>query len=398
MTDPLGQSQVINYLIGLSKNEFSFDILSFEKPDKFKTQGSYIKQLLFNNNIGWYPQVFHSALPVISKILDKVNIMRVAKKLHKKNKYDLIHCRSYPAAEVGLKLKKQTGVKFLFDMRGFWADEKVDGNAWNRKKWFWNRVYLFYKAKEKQFIIHADHIISLTRKGKEEIMSWPFYNDKVPITVIPCCADSDHFSLITPQKKEIARKALGISEHSLVLSYLGSLGTWYMLDEMLDFFELLYKRNKEAIFLIITNSLPNEIKSKLIDRKMPEDSYRIISVPFQEVPQKMYSSDVCISFIKPVYSKISSSPVKIGEILSMGLPVIGNDIGDSGNFIEQNNVGALITHLNKEQYNKVLDKLSDILNLKNISIRETALKEYSLVVGTNKYSEVYKILNSKMKI
>ncbi len=30
-------------------------------------------------------------------------------------------------AEVGLSLKEKFGVKFLFDMRGFWADEKADG-------------------------------------------------------------------------------------------------------------------------------------------------------------------------------------------------------------------------------------------------------------------------------
>ena len=39
-------------------------------------------------------------------------------------------------AEVGLSLNKKFGVKFLFDMRGFWADEKADGGAWNTKKWF----------------------------------------------------------------------------------------------------------------------------------------------------------------------------------------------------------------------------------------------------------------------
>jgi len=36
--------------------------------------------------------------------------------------------------------------------------------------------------------------------------------------------------------------------------------------------------------------------------------------------------------IKQVYSKISSSPVKIGEILSMKIPMISNAIGDIGKF------------------------------------------------------------------
>jgi len=36
MTDPLGQSQVIPYLIGLSQKGYVITIISCEKEDKFK--------------------------------------------------------------------------------------------------------------------------------------------------------------------------------------------------------------------------------------------------------------------------------------------------------------------------------------------------------------------------
>ena len=36
MTDSLGEGQVISYLTELSKNGYEFDILSFEKPEKYK--------------------------------------------------------------------------------------------------------------------------------------------------------------------------------------------------------------------------------------------------------------------------------------------------------------------------------------------------------------------------
>ena len=35
MTDPLGQSQVLPYLIGLTKEGYQFTILSFEKKERF---------------------------------------------------------------------------------------------------------------------------------------------------------------------------------------------------------------------------------------------------------------------------------------------------------------------------------------------------------------------------
>ena len=127
MTDALGKGQVINYLIGLRAYNYEFDIFSFEKSGKFASQKNHIEPLLKAHQIGWFPQVFHSKPPVISKVYDKVKLKNQAIKLYKEHRYDLIDCRGYMGAEVGLSLKEKFGAKFLFDMRGFWADEKADG-------------------------------------------------------------------------------------------------------------------------------------------------------------------------------------------------------------------------------------------------------------------------------
>jgi glycosyltransferase involved in cell wall biosynthesis len=392
MTDPLGQSQVINYLLGLTKLGYQFDILSFEKPDKFSTIGNQIATLLQENNIGWHPQIFHTKPPIFSKIYDRVKLFSVAKKLQQKNKYDLIHCRSYTAAEVGLKFKERYGVKFLFDMRGFWADEKADGGGWNREVWFWDKLYKFYKKKEKEFITNADHIISLTLIAKREIESWNFYNNKIPITVIPCCADAQKFLLIDSQKKAAARAKNAISKDSFVLSYLGSLGAWYMIDEMLSFFKSLIIKKPNAIFFIITNSDHSLILDQLNQYGLQKDNFRIITVPFSEVPQNMYASDCSISFIKPVYSKMSSSPVKTGEILNMGIPIIANSIGDTGILLSENEIGVLVKSFTKEDYNNAIDKIDSITKIDPNSIRETAIKVYSLEEGIKRYATVYQQL------
>ena len=93
-------------------------------------------------------------------------------------------------------------------MRGFWADEKADGGAWDKKKWFWRRVYKYYKEKEKAFVRKASHIISLTDAGKTEITTWSFYNSSIPICVIPCCADINHFAQVSNQKRIMLKSYL----------------------------------------------------------------------------------------------------------------------------------------------------------------------------------------------
>ena len=389
MTDPLGQSQVISYLIGLTKYGYTFHILSFEKKDKWISTGKEIKSLLDKNGIKWFPNTFHSSPPIVSKVYDKFLLLQKAKNLHKKYQYDMVHCRSYTAAEAGLYLKRTTGIKFLFDMRGFWADEKADGNSWDRKKWFWNNVYKYYKKKEADFIKESDHIISLTFAGKSEISSWQFYNDKVPISVIPCCADQDHFKVTNVLKKQEARTKLGIDNTAVVLSYLGSLGAWYMVDEMLQFFKELQVEHPTAKFLIVTNSKHDIVLKKLSSLQLNSKDFILMTVPFSAVPDYMYACDISISFIKPVYSKISSSPVKIGEVLSMGIPIISNTIGDIGKLFLEENVGIPVKDFSSKTFSSAAKLVNECKIIDPKSIREVAVKHYNLQEGIAKYATAY---------
>ena len=143
-------------------------------------------------------------------------------------------------------------------MRGFYADERVDGKLWNKNTFPFNKIYNYFKKKETAFLQHADCTISLTENGKKEIESWKLPNQS-PIKVIPCCTDENLF-----QTKNISdkREELGIKKDDFILSYVGSIGTWYMLDEMLDFFKVLNEKKPNAKFLFITKDDPDLVFSK----------------------------------------------------------------------------------------------------------------------------------------
>ena len=61
-------------------------------------------------------------------------------------------------------------------MRGFWADERVDGKIWDLKNPVFKSIYNFFKKKEKQYFSQSDAIVSLTENGKQEILSWDLEN------------------------------------------------------------------------------------------------------------------------------------------------------------------------------------------------------------------------------
>lgn len=393
ITDPLGQSQIIPYLSGLSKKGHQITILSCEKKQPFKNQYGSIKKLLQKYNINWEPIPYSSYPPVLSTIWDVYKLKRKAIQLNSKTNFDIIHCRSYIASLIGLSLKFKYNIKFIFDMRGFWADERFDGNIWNNNNIIYRYIYKYFKKKERDFLAHADNVISLTENAKNEILSWDnIPNQPINIEVIPCCVDLNLFSKrnIDPDKLSELKEKLKITNGDFILSYLGSIGTWYMLDEMLMFFKRLLTKKITAKFLFITTE-PEELIIKSAEKnEVPLDRIIIQKATREKVPTLLALSKLSIFFIKPVFSKKASSPTKLGEVLSMGIPVICNsNIGDINSIIQQPTSGILINHFNNDEYDRAIKDIDLLLAIDKGKIIETAKNCFSLQKGVNLYDRVY---------
>src|SRR5664279_1264969 len=93
LTDPLGQSQVIPYLVGLTKYGYQFTILSCEKPERFLIDKAYIDEILEPYPIKWVPVRYHKNPQVLSSVYDVIQLRRKATQLHKKEHFDLVHTR-----------------------------------------------------------------------------------------------------------------------------------------------------------------------------------------------------------------------------------------------------------------------------------------------------------------
>lgn len=400
MTDQLGQSQVLPYLSHLRHHGYTFHLISCEKPEKLAQQRAVIDEICKDNNITWHPLHYTKKPPVLSTMKDVRNIKRHAFRLHRLYNFDMVHCRGYIPALIGLKMKKKLGVKFLFDMRGLWADEKVDAGSWNLRNPVFKTVYKYFKGKEKQFLENADYTISLTHAAQAEIHSWKHIdNNPVKMEVIPCCAD---LSLFDPGKvdemtKTRIREETGINNGETVLTYLGSIGSWYMLDEMLDFFKIYCEQYPAARFFFITGDQHEVIRKKAADRNIPPDKIIIRSAARKEVPASISLGAHSVFFIRPTYSKISSSPTKQAELMGMGIPVISNGgVGDTGKIIENYKSGIVIDNFSATAYRDAISRLNDF-HSRPEEIRQGAFNYFSLSEGVEKYGEVYKSVLLKMQ-
>ncbi|MFN8295963.1 MAG: glycosyltransferase [Chitinophagales bacterium] len=395
MTDPLGQSQVIPYLIGLTKKGYAFTLVSCEKEENYVQHKNKIQSILDKNNITWQPISYTKKPPVLSTIYDVIRIKELAIQLHKKYNFSIVHCRSYIAALVGLQLKKKFKLKFVFDMRGLWADERVDGKLWNLKNPVYKSVYNYFKRKEKQFLEEADYTISLTNNAKNEILSWKNINKSfVKIEVIPCCVDLNLFdkNKLTADKIQSYKDELKIVKDDFIVLYLGSIGTWYMLDEMMGFFSVLKQKNKHAKFLFVTKDEHERIL-QTAEKYNIRDSVIIRPGAREEIPYLISISNYSIFFILPSYSKKASSPTKQGEIMAMGIPVICNtNVGDTDKIINDYDSGIIINDFSVSSYQNAIDKMSSEFDAPKIM--EGAKDYFSLESGVEKYAAIYQAVLS----
>jgi glycosyltransferase involved in cell wall biosynthesis len=399
MLEPLGQTQVIPYLSELAKKGVRVTLLSFEKPKAFTAEGiskcDQLQKKLLTRGIEWHWLRYHQRPSLPATAYDVFAGIRYAKRLVKKNKIELVHARGHIPAAIALRLKKQYGLKMIFDLRGLMADEYVDAEHWRKG----SLPYRITKATERRIFSAADAVVTLTERIWPIIHEWPGLKDHpVHHEVIPCCVDLEVFKYSAEDRQRL-RRDLGI-EHQLTLVYSGSLDGWYLTAKMADFFASFLRRRNDAHLLWLTTGSPERVKALMTERGIEETNYSVRSVSSETVPLYLSASDVGLSFIKPCFSKLASSPTKNGEYLACGLPLILNaGIGDSDALVKDWNAGALIEEFDENSYEKATREVEAMLSDGDVrtKMREVARKVFDLeTVAGEKYAALYERVLSDM--
>ena len=391
MSDPLGQSQVLPYLRGLRRLGHQIHLVSFEKAWRLEPVRTALTAEMEADGIVWHPLGYTKTPPVISAMWDLLRLRAQVRRLQREVGFDIVHCRSYLPSLVGLQLKRDSGVRFLFDMRGFWADEKVEAGTWNLRNPLYRLVYGFFKAREAEFVAEADGIVSLTEAGRGEIERWEAYKLGLQrIAVIPCAADFDVFTIGGADVRDRARSDLAIPADSCVVAYLGSLGTWYLLGEMLDWYAVMRRRYPRSRFLVVTHDNPDPVRTEAAARGIDPLEVIVVSSSRDRIPFYLSAADIGLFFIRPSYSKQSSSPTKLGEYLAMGIPVVTNaGVGDVDGTIESLDGGVIVSDFSTDAYARSIEHLPRVAALDPQALRERSRAIFDLQSGIAAYHRLY---------
>jgi len=266
--------------------------------------------------------------------------------------------------------------KLIFDIRGFWIDEKVDryGLRINSIK------YKFFKFFENLLLKKSDYIICLTNESMNIIIEKnKIYSKK--IIVIPTCVDTELFK---PNYK--------IKESKITyLTYLGSTKGAYDLKKVVFEFKKLLEINNHFFLTIISRDNHLEIINIFQSYNIAESYFKIISLKREKLISELIKNDIGIFYLNKNYSIKASFPTKIAEYLSLGIPIICNNFNEDINLImNKYNIGKIYNFesTNNNNLYQIIQKIKNDKNIKRNCI-DLANNEFSLKNGLQKYKKVY---------
>ena len=396
LLDQLGQSQILPYLYKLSAKNHHMHILSFEKSIHTRIEIERLKSDLKSMNINWDFLRFTSKPKIIGKIWDLIKFFLKTLKLVRKDDFKFIHARGHVPAMIAFFGYFFSSTNYIFDFRGLWADERIDKGSWDTSKYSHNIQYRAMKFLERKLLQKAEHVVVLSEKVTNEIISI-CKNPNKNITVIPCCADYEHFNFNELKNMNEIKNNLGISLDSIVIGYIGSVGKMYRVDKLFEFFEICNLEHQNVEFLFITNDLKE--LSLLKDKYLSEfgmPKFKSVSSHRNDVPKYLSIIDIGLSFIEPSYARQAASPTKLAEYFAMGIPVISSSgVGDTEKIIKLINGGDIINHDDRNELLKAAKKIYKYKQVDSLSIRSESKKFFDLNHGVEKYHMIYKKMSSK---
>jgi glycosyltransferase involved in cell wall biosynthesis len=317
----------VNYLEGLFypilrglKGSYAVDVVQFTWGDREKSE----KAARLLEGAGMH----YTRVEIGARVWTLLKGTFYLRSRFRKQNYDVVMYRSiYP----GLMILPWSGgkTKWVFDADGLPLEEKVDFGGMNPNGPFFRVL----KWVEGAAVRKADRVLVRSARALDALPPGPG-----KFRVVLNGRDSSVYQLPEEVQRRTLRASIGVSEDELLLVYSGSLGPQYCVPEMLQLLDVLNEEHK-ARLLVLTgspdylHSFDEGARAKLL----------VFNLPATEVPRYLGAADAALAIRKGSPSMRAVSPVKLGEYLMCGLPVVATaDIGDTRELLRGRNACLLL--------------------------------------------------------
>jgi glycosyltransferase involved in cell wall biosynthesis len=214
-----------------------------------------------------------------------------------------------------LRMRKsaQDDLNIVFDADGLAADERVDFGGLSP----YSLTYRFLRDIEGALLRRSDAVLTRTESARSILLARAGSALKPQnCHVVSNGVDAGPFADALQHFAKTAKKPF-------TLCYCGSIGAQYRLPEMLDIACKMKTQIPELQFQIFSQ-YQDVVQRALEDKGLHEESWiDCKAVPSEKVPEELVQCDLGIALREPSFSTQAILPIKLGEYLLAGLPVIG---------------------------------------------------------------------------
>ena len=389
LLEPIGQSQILKYILHLS-NDHNFTILSLEKESDL-AEGKKLHQcnkILQKSHVKWKYKKY-SQSGVFGYFNNFIQLGFYTLKILTFQKISIVHIRGYAPGFALWAMSRFIKPQVIFDMRGYWPDEKHDRAGWQKD----SMRYRFFKHLELFLLNFSNHVVVLTYESKEYLeKKYLIHPNK--ISVIRTCVDEVQFKPYFNTPASILRSEQHIEE--LRIGYVGTIDTAYNFSKFLFLVKQISLFHNNIKLIVLTSSS----KQKVLDEIKASElkvNVEIDFLPRDLIAESIKTFDFLGFYLNKNFSVSASMPTKIAESLACGIPVICNDFNDDIKKLLISNSSGYIYNFEAEMTEHEYQKIIGLLTHPAIKedCRATALKEFSLQAGVSAYNEIYKQVKAK---
>ena len=316
--------------------------------------------------IAWIPLRYHRRPPVLSTAWDIARGAAVARWVARRKRVQIVHVRSYVAGAIALVAAGKRSWKFLFDIRGFWVDERVEGGLWRRD----GALYRLGKRCERWLFRSADAVVTLTRASVPQIKAWTSGPD-IPVRVIPTCVALERY------------------EHSAArlptrVTWCGSIGTVYRFDLAVALADAIGRP-----LTVLTRQV--ELARAAIGERQAD----LRSVAPERIADELAPGDIGLCLYSSGFSNLARAPTRFAEYLAAGMVVaVSAGIGDLDALVNEHAVGAVLESDDEAMVRTAAERLLELTDDPAAPARSRALAAslFSLDQGVQDYLSLYRDL------
>jgi glycosyltransferase involved in cell wall biosynthesis len=370
------ESLFLPIFISLKKYGYEFHIIQFSWANAAKVEN--VKGICETGG------VFYMHIPVFTKphpVIGKVITLRLAKKkivsYVKKHGIEVLMPRALMPSGIILRvLKDLPAVKVVLDADGLQIEERVEFADLREGSFRYRQLKKIESAIIKQALV----VITRSFKASDLLLQQYGENMRSKFFCVINGRDENVFKRSSESDIHRLREELGIPQHAFVSVYCGSLTAQYGLSEMAILHKKMLLKNADAYWLVLTGNTENMKPYAALPHVI------VRNVPAVQVPMYLSVANVGLALRKATRSMKGVAPIKIGEYLLMGLPVIAScGIGDSEEILTGNAFCHMVPDLSESNIEKAFQWMSDLQEIDPEVIRQFGIANFGLEAAVESY-------------